>query len=136
MEDILCICGRLRRASRALTRTYDEALAPAGLTVTQFSLLRHLNRLDRPTLAELAENTAHEKSGLWRTLQPLIRAGVIQSGVVEGRRGARLSLTASGQALLAEAMPLWTAAQTQVGDALGERRDHLLTLLKEVEALV
>jgi len=136
VEDVLCICGRLRRASRALTRTYDEALAPAGLTVTQFSVLRHLNRLDRPTLAELAANTAHEKSGLWRTLQPLIRAGVIHSGAVEGRRGVRLSLTASGQTLLAEALPFWNAAQSQVGDALGERREHLLTLLKEVEALV
>ena len=29
-----CICGRLRRASRTLSRVYDEALAPVGLTVT------------------------------------------------------------------------------------------------------
>lgn len=136
MEDALCICGRLRRASRALTRTYDEALAPVGLTVTQFSVMRHLSRLDRPTLAELAETTAHEKSGLWRTLQPLIRMGVVQSGPVEGRRGSRLTMTPAGQALLAEAMPHWTAAQSRVGGALGDHREHLLTLLKEVEALV
>lgn len=135
-ENVLCICGRLRRASRALTRAYDEALAPTGLTVTQFSLLRHLKRIDRPTLAELAEHTAHEKSGLWRTLQPLIRIGLVQSGAVAGMRGARLSLTPSGQSLLADALPLWTEAQSHVGDALGDRRAQLLSLLKEVEALV
>lgn len=135
-ETALCICGRLRRASRALTRAYDEALAPVGLTVTQFSILRHLSRMDRPTLAELAETTSHEKSGLWRTLQPLIRMGLVSSGPVEGLRGARLALTTTGEALLADALPLWTRAQGHVGDALGDRRAQLLTLLKEVEALV
>jgi hypothetical protein len=37
-----CACGRLRRAARALTQLYDEAMTPAGLRVTQFSLLRTL----------------------------------------------------------------------------------------------
>ena len=53
-----CICGRLRRTARALTRRYDEALAPAGMTVTQFSILRTLSRLEQPTLAELANASA------------------------------------------------------------------------------
>ncbi len=39
-----CACGRLRRASRALTQLYDDLMAPAGLRVTQFSLLRTLSR--------------------------------------------------------------------------------------------
>ncbi len=132
----LCICGRLRRASRALTRTYDDALAPVGLTVTQFSILRTLNMVAHPSLAELAETTAHEKSGLWRTLQPLIRSGAVVSAPVEGLRGARLALTDDGRALLARALPLWTETQTTIGDALGDRREKLIALLKEVETLV
>ena len=48
-----CLCGRLRRASRTLTRLYDEALGPVGLTVTQFSILRTLSRAGaRPTPSE------------------------------------------------------------------------------------
>lgn len=132
----LCICGRLRRASRALTRTYDEALSPVGLTVTQFSILRTLDAMTHPSLADLAEATAHEKSGLWRTLQPLIRSGSVASGPVEGLRGARLALTDDGRALLARALPLWAETQRTVGDALGDRREKLIALLKEVEALV
>lgn len=130
-----CICGRLRRATRALTRVYDEALDPSGLTVTQFTVLRALTALKTPTLAQLAASTAHEKSGLWRTLQPLIRAGAVTSGRVEGLRGARISLTPDGQARLALALPAWSAAQLKVSSVLGTRRNHMLALLSEIEAL-
>jgi len=41
-DSAACACGRLRRATRALTQLYDDAMAPAGLRVTQFSLLRTL----------------------------------------------------------------------------------------------
>lgn len=132
----LCICGRLRRASRALTRTYDDALAPVGLTVTQFSILRTLDAMTHPSLAELADATAHEKSGLWRTLQPLIRSGAVVSAPIEGLRGARLTLTDEGRDLLQRALPLWTETQNTIGDALGDRREKLIALLTEVEALV
>ena len=45
---IACVCGRLRRASRALTQLYDDLMAPCGLRVTQFSLLRTLARHELP----------------------------------------------------------------------------------------
>jgi DNA-binding MarR family transcriptional regulator len=133
-DDIACVCGRLRRASRALTRAYDEALEPVGMTVTQFSILRTLKRMGEPTLAQLAEATAHEKSGLWRGVQPLIKAGWVAART-EGR-AQHLKLTADGEARLTEALPRWTVAQTRVGGALGDRSAQLVTLLKEVEALV
>lgn len=132
----LCVCGRLRRATRGLTRLYDEALAPSGLTVTQFQILRTLDMRPPLTLAEMAETTAHEKSGLWRTLQPLIRSGLIAHGAVEGLGGRRLSLTAEGKDALARALPPWRAVQARVDDRLGARREELMALLKEVEALV
>ena len=40
-----CLCTKLRRAARSVSRFYDEALADTGLKVAQFSLLRHLQRL-------------------------------------------------------------------------------------------
>ena len=131
-----CVCGRLRRTSRALTRRYDEALAPVGLTVTQFSILRTLSRLDRPSLIELAETTAHEKSALWRTLQPLVRPGWIVAQTDPGERGQRLSVTPAGREKLADAMPLWRAAQAKVSETLGAREAALIALLKEIETHV
>ena len=37
-----CTCLRVRKAARTLTRAYDAALAPAGLTIGQFGLLARL----------------------------------------------------------------------------------------------
>ncbi len=134
--DLPCVCGRLRRASRSLTRLYDDALAPLGLSVTQFSVMRTLERLERPTLVALSEATAHEKSALWRTIQPLIRKGWIAAGAEKGVRAQRLSLTPSGREKLADALPLWRTAQARVSDALGPREAALIALLEEVETHV
>jgi hypothetical protein len=35
-----CTCDTLRRATRAITAAYDAALAPSGLRITQFGILR------------------------------------------------------------------------------------------------
>lgn len=129
-----CVCGRLRRTSRALTRRYDEALAPIGITVTQFSVLRTLATLDHPTLIQLAETTAHEKSALWRTVQPLIRSGWIEADTEQ--RAQRLSVTPAGREKLADAMPHWRAAQARVSETLGAREAALIALLKEIETHV
>lgn len=129
-----CLCGRVRRASRTLTRLYDEALQPSGLTVTQFSILRTLSRLERPTLGELSEETAHEKSGLWRTVQPLIRDGLIDAA--PDGRVQRLSLSDQGMMALVRALPLWREAQSRVDRVLGPRSRALVDLLSEVEARV
>lgn len=136
MELDACICGRLRRTARALTRRYDDALAPVGLTVTQFSILRTLSGLDRPALAELAEATAHEKSALWRLLQPLVRQDLVAAAVEPGLRGQRLSLTAAGRARLDAALPHWRAVQVHVADTLEGREVDLIRLLQEVETHV
>ena len=39
-----CVCVNLRRAARAMTALYDEALSASGIKVTQFSLLRSIQR--------------------------------------------------------------------------------------------
>jgi hypothetical protein len=33
-----CVAGRVLRAARLITRHYDDALRPTGLTITQFGL--------------------------------------------------------------------------------------------------
>ena len=135
-DDQTCICGRLRRTSRALTRRYDDALAPVGITVTQFSVLRTLARLDRPGLIELAEATAHEKSALWRILQPLVRRGWIAAETDQGERAQRLSVTPAGREGLETALPLWRVAQARVSETLGAKEAALIALLKEIETHV
>jgi hypothetical protein len=66
MHQRLCVCTTMRRATRALTRAYDEALAPFGITVQQFAILRDIQRA--PSLPRLAEGLVMDRTSLYRAL--------------------------------------------------------------------
>lgn len=131
-----CVCFRVRKASRALTRLYDEALAPAGLTITQFSVLRNTLRTGSPTLNELAAATGHERSALWRTLQPLVREGLLTLAAAKGQRADRVAVTEAGRSRIQTALPLWEASQARVRRKLGaDSEKALINMLKAMEDL-
>ncbi len=67
-----CACSRLRRAARAVTQLYDDALEPVGLRVTQLSLLRTLQRQGTLTIGELAVRNLLDRTALSRNLDPLV----------------------------------------------------------------
>jgi DNA-binding MarR family transcriptional regulator len=129
-----CAAGTLRRASRSITRVYDDRLAPAGLTTMQFSILRTLDRRDHPTpLSELADELAFERTSLYRALKPLARDGLV---VVTTDRGRvkRVGLTANGRRRVQQALPHWTAAQETFLDRFG--RSAWNTLSAQLVAIV
>jgi DNA-binding MarR family transcriptional regulator len=131
-----CVCGRLRRATRALTQLYDDLLAPSGLRVTQFSLLRTLAREGTVRISELAALALLDRTALSRNLEPLAAQGLVDITPGRDARTREIRLTRAGRAALAKAMPLWRRAQVEVGKRLGERRtDALVALLASVEEL-
>lgn len=75
----------MRRATRALTRAYDEALAPFGITVQQFAILRDIQRAGTIPLPRLAEGLVMDRTSLYRALPPLEREGLL---VLESPRRA------------------------------------------------
>lgn len=110
-----CMCLHLQRAARAVARRFDEALRPAGLTNGQFSLLMSLNRPLPPLMRDVASLLAMDRTTLTAMLKPLARRGLLEIAADEmDRRGRRLTLTAQGRALLAQALPLWTATEAAV----------------------
>ena len=113
--DTSCACTTLRRAARALTAAYDEALAPIGLRLTQFSVLRTLARLGPVAVTRLAAEVALDRSTMGRNLDPLERRGLVRImvGETDGRERVAL-LTASGEAAIAAALPAWRAVQDRV----------------------
>src|ERR1700687_3237204 len=98
-----CTCGRLRRAARALTQLYDDLMAPSGLRVTQFSLLRTLSREGPSRMSALAEALLLDRTALSRTLDPLVARGMV--AIVAGRdaRTREISLTRDGEKALRSA---------------------------------
>jgi DNA-binding MarR family transcriptional regulator len=119
MLEVGCYCTRLRRAARALTEHYDAALAPAGLKVTQYALLRAIGRLDAPCITELAEATGLDRSTLGRNLGVLRRAGLVALGPGDDERTRVVSITAKGDAAVTAALPLWAEAQERIAATLG-----------------
>ena len=115
-----CTCLRLRKAARRVSQIYDRHLEAAGLTVTQYGLLAHLNRLGGVSIGALAEALIMDPTTLTRNLRPLERRGLVEIAPdPRDRRARRLRLTASGRDAWAQARPAWARAQRQVEQALG-----------------
>jgi DNA-binding MarR family transcriptional regulator len=127
-----CLCSALRRATRAVTRLYDDALRPAGLRVTQFALLRQLARRGELRMRDLSAAVVIEETALNRAVRALHGRGWIAIRTGADRRERMLAITAAGRALLAEAEPLWSGAQQRMSDELGGTWDALLRSLDEV----
>jgi DNA-binding MarR family transcriptional regulator len=103
-----CLCLHAQRAARALSRRFDEAFRPFGITSGQFSLLNGLNRPAPPTIGAVAELLAMDRSTVTANLKPLERAGLVTVAVDKAdRRGRRVALTDAGRSVLAEATPVW-----------------------------
>ncbi|MFI7838618.1 MarR family winged helix-turn-helix transcriptional regulator [Pseudomonas asiatica] len=128
-----CICTHLRRAARGVSRHYDEALASFGVNVAQFSLLRHLQRLDRPSITTLAEAMGLERSTLGRNLRVLEAEGLVALADGDDQRNRVVLLTEAGTQLLHAAYPAWEQAQAELVERLGAgQRDELVRLLNQL----
>lgn len=113
-----CTCFRMRRLTRRISQRYDQALAPAGLTVNQYSILRHAGGEPR-TVGALAEALGMDRSTLSRELTPLASAGWVERVAGDDARERLVCVTTAGRRTLREAEPLWREAQDAVEAALG-----------------
>jgi DNA-binding MarR family transcriptional regulator len=103
-----CLCLHVQRAARALSRLFDEALRPVGLTSGQFSLLNALNRPAPPPIAPVAKLLAMDRTTLTAALKPLERDGLVAIAIdPDDRRSRLLRLTDKGREVLASAIPIW-----------------------------
>ena len=124
-----------RRTTHQLTKIYDEALKPTGLTITQFGLLAFLYgaTLDGKTWLSrhaLAEFTGIHSSSLSRH-QKLLRARgwVTCIAGAADRRKHTVSITTKGRVRLQRAVPFWRLAQAQTRDLLGVETNEALSMI-------
>lgn len=132
-----CMCANLRRASRALTQLYDDALRPLGLRATQFTVLQALSLTGEVSQGTLGEILAMDTTTLTRTLAIMTRHGWIAKRYGKDRRERRLCLTKKGEAQLNRATPNWEKLQAKLRRQLGDKRwDNLLQLIHEATSAV
>lgn len=126
----LCYALAARKSARHLSRLYDGHLAPAGLSVSQFSILRLLKAHGRLKITELAEMLIMERTTLVRALKPLQASGWVVAERSENGRAFDVTLSPSGLEKVAEAIPLWAEAQAAFEGEVG--RDRAIRLRDEI----
>ena len=135
-----CYCTQFRRSSRALTRLYDAALKNHDIRITQFSLLRALQRLGAATFRELAEEVVLDTTTISRNVKILDAAGWVTFDTTKDGREKKISLSKAGARKLKSATASWRVAQDQIlasaKDIFAARKgDPLIDTLEKLQAL-
>ena len=129
-----CVCSSLRMATRLVTRHYDRALAPVGLSTNGYSILARLGRLGPLPLGALAGALGTDRTTLSRELAPLERNGLVETrGDENDRRRRVIALSTAGRERVETAFPLWQSAQAALADEFGPERTA--ALVGELNAL-
>jgi DNA-binding MarR family transcriptional regulator len=134
MADDICLCTGLRQAAHAMTEIYDKALAPSGLKITMFRVVRRLSEAGEPTISELAKIVGLDRSSLGRNLKVLARAKLVTFIGGTDERSKVVQLTSQGRKALAAALPLWHAVQKRMKANLGVEKESVMRVLSIVEA--
>lgn len=113
-----CTCFRIRKLARIINQRYDQALAPAGLGINQYSILRRADGEPR-SIGALAHELGMERSTLSRDLKPLVAAGWVDVVPAADKRLRCIRLTASGRRKVARARDLWRQVQDDIEAELG-----------------
>ena len=112
-----CFALHARMTARLLSRAYEAAMRPCGLTVAQFGLLGTIGHGGTMSETALAEGLGLERTTLIRNLKILAKKGWVEPARGDGG-GLRHRLTPAGAEVLRAAIPLWQTAQHEVESRL------------------
>lgn len=136
LDDQLCNCLKVRRAAQSITKIYDYYLAPSGLKISQYSLMKNISQSEPVNVSDLANILKLDRTTLVRNLKPLEERGLISDISPSSARNRQLVLTETGKVVLSTAIELWREAQLFVEQSLGKDNLETLTgLLSDVENL-
>lgn len=114
-----CMCAGFRRAARAVTQMYEEALRPLGLHATQMTILQVLSHTGELSQGQVGTILAMDSTTLTRSLAIMLREGWVRERRGKDRRERLLRLSAAGQKKLTLATPVWEETQARLRKRLG-----------------
>lgn len=114
LPSLPCASATLRRASRAVSRLYDEEMNDVEMRGTQFTLLQVLEKAGPISQGRLGELLALDSTTLTRSLRLVQKEGWVSSVPGEDRRERYYKLTAHGQKRLQVAKKRWREVQTKL----------------------
>jgi DNA-binding MarR family transcriptional regulator len=125
----------MRHAAQSITNIYNKSLASSGLSISQFSIIVFLYRLDKVSVSELAKAMGLDRTTLVRNIKPLEKQGLVMDVSTAGRN-RQLRLTEDGRKTYKNTSILWMNAQSEMEQAIGkDRLEEFLKTAKEIEEL-
>ena len=124
-----CACSDLRRATRAVSRMYEDYLRGEGLTATQFALLGLIRAEKQLSISALGRHMVMDRTSITRALAPLERDGLVDSRPGTDKRIRIVSVTNKGRKHVERAEPKWRQAQEALIDTIGEDRWRAMSIL-------
>jgi DNA-binding MarR family transcriptional regulator len=115
-----CLAVRVRLLNRTITRVYDAALRPHGLTIAQLNVLTSIANRQPAPAGEVARLLSMEISTLSRNARLLHEEGLIEIDDAAHGNGRVLALSDAGAEKLAELLPAWRSAQREAQELLGD----------------
>ncbi len=112
---------RVAYLHRLVSRRFEQALRPLGLSVPQLEILSALILCGGPRRpGELAERLGMERSTVSRNLALMTRHGLVETTETSPTgRSLWVTVTAGGRSALARAEEAWRSAQADVQKAIG-----------------
>jgi len=128
-----CVARRLRQVNRTITRLYDEALRPHGLTVNQLNILAVIISEKQIRPGQLGQALGMEKSTVSRTVDRMVRKDWLKVAPGADSRTQLLSVTVKGRKLLLSVTPIWDDLQAGVLTDAGSGTNILQMLALDTE---
>ena len=125
-----CVVQNMRRASRLISRRYEEALRPVNLTSSQYTILQSLSGREGIPHGLMAEILGFEQTTLSRLLRPLESRNLLKAVPnPKDRRQRLIAITTQGEALFREAKTIW---QREHDESLSRMNDDEWRIMKNV----
>lgn len=109
-----CLATRIRQLNRRVTRIYDSALRPHGVSTAQLNVLVALALVGEARSRDIALALGLEKSTLSRNLDRMVSHGWVEAAASRGGSVPNLRLLPAGKRLVEDSLPAWRAAQRKV----------------------
>jgi len=130
-----CVARRLRQVNRTVTRLYDEALRPHGLTVNQLNILAVIISEQQIRPGQLGQALGMEKSTVSRTIDRMVGKGWLKVATGKDSRTQILTVTQKGNKLLLSVTPIWDTLQAGILTTGGNSILNMLSLNEPTEDL-
>lgn len=121
-----CIGIRVRKLHRAVSKVYEDALRPHGVSLSQMNVINVVGARGRCDQVSIAKSLDMDVSTLSRVLRGLYDKGLVDIGPGCDARTHEVFLTKSGATLVEETFELWKAAQGRVRALIGEELSDML----------